>query len=120
MIETRQGLERVEEIAAVPGVDGIYVGPADLAISLGLAPTMDVTEKAHVEAVRRIRETCRKHGIAVGIHAASGEWAKRHAEAEFDMVTVAPDATLLKGAARREVEVARSGLTESEPGLGYS
>ena len=99
MIETRQGLERVEEIAAVPGVDGIYVGPADLAISLGLAPTMDVTERAHVEAVRRIREACRKHGIVVGIHAASGEWAKRHAEAGFDMVTVATDATLLKGAA---------------------
>ncbi len=53
MVETREGLERVEEIAATPGLDGIYVGPADLALSLGLFPTTKVTEPEHMEAVRR-------------------------------------------------------------------
>lgn len=107
MVETREGLENVEEIAATPGLDGIYVGPADLAVSLGLAPTLEVTEPEHAEAVRRIREACRERGIVPGIHCGSGEWARRHAEAGFRLVTVAADASLLGGTARRELDEAR-------------
>ena len=109
MVETREGLERVEEIAATPGLDGIYIGPSDLAISLGLAPTLEITEEEHVEAVHRIREACKDHGIVCGIHCGSGEWARKHAEAGFDMVTVTMDTKLLTEAARRELEVARGG-----------
>ena len=107
MVETREALERVEEIAATPGLDGIYIGPADLALSLGLSPTLDIQEGEHAEAVERIREACHANGIAAGIHSASGEWAKRHVEAGFDIVTVATDATILRAAALREVGVAR-------------
>ena len=107
MVETREGLEKVDEIAAIPGLDGIFIGPSDLALSLGLAPTLDVTEDAHVEAVKKIREACHRKGIAVGIQCASGEWARRHAEAGFNMVTVATDATLLRKAAAHELSEAR-------------
>ncbi len=113
MVETREALERVEEIASTPGVDGIYIGPSDLALSLGLPPTLDVTEDAHIEAVNSIREACHRHGIAAGIHAASGEWARKHAEAGFDMVTVATDAALLRTSAVRELAVARGGRVEA-------
>jgi 4-hydroxy-2-oxoheptanedioate aldolase len=113
MVETREGLERVEEIAATPGLDGIYIGPSDLALSLGLPPTLDVTEDNHVKAVGRIREACHRNGIAAGIHSASGEWARKHAEAGFDMVTVATDATLLRAAALRELTIARGGRGEA-------
>jgi 4-hydroxy-2-oxoheptanedioate aldolase len=106
MVETREGLERVEEIAATPGLDGIYVGPADLALSLGLSPTTKVIEPEHVEAVSKIKEACRRRGIVAGIQASSGEWARRHAEAGFDMVTVATDASLLREAARQELVAA--------------
>jgi 4-hydroxy-2-oxoheptanedioate aldolase len=107
MVETQEGLERVEEIAATPDLDGIYIGPSDLAISLGILHTTEITEDAHVEAVRRIREACKKNSIAAGIHATSGEWAKKHVKAGFDMVTVGADASLLNDAARREVRAAR-------------
>ena len=120
MVETREGLERVEEIAATPGLDGIYIGPSDLALSLGLPPTLDVREDEHVKAVERIREACQRNGIAAGIHAPSGESAREHAQAGFDMVTVATDAALLKGAARREVVVARGDHAEFGLGQGYS
>ncbi len=113
MVETREGLERVEEIAATPGLDGIYIGPADLALSLGLAPTLEITVKEHVEAVRRIRGACRENGVAAGIHCGSGEWARKHAEAGFDVVTVTMDAKLITEAARRELDVARA--KESHP-----
>lgn len=120
MVETREGLEKVEEIAATPGLDGVYVGPSDLALSLGLPPTLEVTEKKHVEAVRRIREACHENGIAAGIHSPSGEWAWRHAEAGFDMVTVATDASLLTTAALQEVAAARGGRAKVAPDRGYS
>jgi 4-hydroxy-2-oxoheptanedioate aldolase len=107
MVETREALERVDEIAATPGLDGIYIGPSDLALSLGLAPTLEPTESEHVDAVRRIREACREHGIVAGIHCLSGEWARRHAEAGFGLITVATDAPLLVGAASTELQAAR-------------
>jgi 4-hydroxy-2-oxoheptanedioate aldolase len=107
MVETREALERVEEITNTPGLDGVYIGPSDLALSLGLPPTLEVTEEAHLEAVNRIREACHRNGIAAGIHAPSGEWARKHAEAGFDVVTVATDAALLRSAALRELTIAR-------------
>jgi 4-hydroxy-2-oxoheptanedioate aldolase len=115
MVETREGLERVDEIAATPGIDGIYIGPSDLALSLGLPPTLDIQRDEHAEAIDRIREACRRNGIAAGIHSPDGEWARRHAEAGFEMVTVATDATLLRGATLRELTVARGGHAETEP-----
>jgi 4-hydroxy-2-oxoheptanedioate aldolase len=108
MVETREGLERVDEIAATPGLDGIYIGPSDLALSLGLPPTLDVREDEHAEAIERIREACHRNGIAAGIHSPSGHWARRHAEAGFEMVTVATDAALLRAAAIQELDVARA------------
>ena len=120
MVETREGLEKVEEIAATPGLDGIYVGPTDLALSLGLPPTLDIQEDEHAVAVERVRVACHRNSIAAGIHAASGEWARRHAEAGFDMVTVATDATLLKNAALREVTLARGGRVDAGPDQGRS
>ena len=93
------------------GLDGVYVGPSDLALSLGLPPTLEVTEDEHVEAVERIREACHEHGIAAGIHSPSGEWARRHTEAGFDLVTVATDAPLLREAALRQLTAARAERT---------
>jgi 4-hydroxy-2-oxoheptanedioate aldolase len=108
MVETGEGLERVDEIAATPGLDGIYIGPSDLALSLGLPPTLDVREEEHAEAIERIREACHRNGIAAGIHSPDGQWARRHAEAGFEIVTVATDAALLRAATLRELDVARA------------
>ena len=120
MVETVEALERVDEIAATPGVDGIYIGPSDLALSLGLPPTLEVTEGEHVEAVRRIREACHQHRIAAGIHCPSGDWARSHAEAGFDLVTVATDAPLLREAALRQMTAARGARAETGPDQEHS
>jgi 4-hydroxy-2-oxoheptanedioate aldolase len=115
MVETREALERVGEIAATPGLDGVYIGPSDLALSLGLTPTLEIMEGEHAEAVERIREACHQNGIAAGIHSPSGDWARRHAQAGFDLITVASDAPLLRGAASREMTTAREGLAYTDP-----
>jgi 4-hydroxy-2-oxoheptanedioate aldolase len=112
MVETREALERVEEISATSGLDGIYIGPSDLALSLGLPPTLDIQEGEHAAAIERIKEACHQNGIAAGIHAPSGEWARKPVAAGFDIVTVATDAALLRDAALREVTVARGDQAE--------
>jgi 4-hydroxy-2-oxoheptanedioate aldolase len=108
-IETREGVENVEEIAATPGLDGIYIGPADLAISLGLPLDVGGEKDEHVEAIRRVREACRSNNVAVGLHGASGESAREYAEQGYSMVNVGVDYLLLTAAVRQEVQKARGG-----------
>ena len=68
MIETRAGLERLDEIAATPGLDGIYIGPSDLALSLGLEPTRRLEHPPVLEAIERIRARCAEGGLSAGLH----------------------------------------------------
>jgi 4-hydroxy-2-oxoheptanedioate aldolase len=71
MVETREALERIDEIASTPGLDGIYIGPADLALGLGLAPDLDKTEPEHAAAVERILRACLRNRIIAGIPASN-------------------------------------------------
>ncbi len=111
-IETREGLENAEDVISTPGLDGVYVGPADLALTLGV-PLEEAAENAtHADAVEHIRQSCEKHGVASGVHTTSGEAAKKVAERGFDMITAAVDYVMLPEAARREADIARSGETK--------
>ncbi|MGI8459598.1 MAG: HpcH/HpaI aldolase family protein [Propionibacteriaceae bacterium] len=108
MIETADGLDRVEEIAATPGLDGLYIGPSDLMLALGGARPDD-PERAedHHAAVTRIRRACETAGIAAGIYTPSGSMARRRIEEGFTFVTVASDLDHLRDAAADHLEVAR-------------
>jgi 4-hydroxy-2-oxoheptanedioate aldolase len=120
MVETTEGFEQVDEIASTPGVDGIYIGPADLALALGLPPTLDIREAKHLEAVERIREACQQNNIAAGIQCASGESAKKRADQGFTMITIGADADLLSDAVRRELTMANGDDVEVEHSQRHS
>jgi 4-hydroxy-2-oxoheptanedioate aldolase len=105
MIETRQALDRLDEILAVPGIDAVYVGPADLSITLGLPPRMD-NVGAFEEARLRIAAACKERGIAAGIHA-NASLAARHAAAGYQMITVSGDAGALAAQAAADLRQAR-------------
>jgi len=107
MIETREGLERVEEIASTPGVDALYCGPADLALSLGITPAQAASSREHAEAIERIRQAAQAAGIAAGAHCQSGEQARERAAQGFRLITIATDARLLAAAVAHELGVAR-------------
>jgi 4-hydroxy-2-oxoheptanedioate aldolase len=113
MVETVRGLENVEAIAAVPGLDAIYVGPGDLAISLGIpvvgANRSEAEQRTHREALARCVAACQGAGIVPGIYAGTGERSKTYAAQGFRMLTVAWDAGLLEEGARAELAVARGG-----------
>jgi 2-keto-3-deoxy-L-rhamnonate aldolase RhmA len=65
-IETRTALERIEELLAVPNIDAVMIGPADLSVSLGVPGQF---EHPHmVEAIEKIRDACNRHGIPPGLH----------------------------------------------------
>ena len=63
-IESRRGVEARDEILAVPGIDAVMIGPADLSISMGVPG--DFQHPTMVDAMEKIRETCDKYGIAPG------------------------------------------------------
>jgi len=107
MIETQQALENVESIAATPGLDGLYIGPGDLSLSLGLTPHQDSREPIMVEAQERILAAAKSNGLIAGIHNASGPYAREMGEKGFDLVTVSNDTRLLAAAAKAAITAAR-------------
>jgi 4-hydroxy-2-oxoheptanedioate aldolase len=107
MVETREGLDRLEEIAATPGLDGIYIGPSDLSLALGLAPPALGTPELET-AIVRIREVSHAHGLLAGMHCADGTAARARAAEGFDLVTVAVDSAVYSAAVAGELAAARS------------
>lgn len=67
-IETRIGVERAEEIISTPGLDSIYIGPADLAVSYGLPGRGDWDDGPVRDAIVHLRELTRAHGVTLGIY----------------------------------------------------
>ena len=91
MIETAEALANLDEVLSTPGVDACYVGPADLALGLGLPGRGDNPDPRHLEAVRSILDACRRHGVTPGIHTGSVEYASKYLELGFQMVTLGSD-----------------------------
>ena len=77
MIETADGLSAVDEIAATPGLDGVFVGPADLSLAMGIDTFADLTDAALLQTLDTIVETANRHGITPGIHAPSPRTGRR-------------------------------------------
>jgi 4-hydroxy-2-oxoheptanedioate aldolase len=76
MVETAPALEQLDEILAVPGVDAVFMGPSDFAISMGLAPRSDDPE--HRRRLDGMPAVCRRHGVVAGIACASAELEHHH------------------------------------------
>jgi 4-hydroxy-2-oxoheptanedioate aldolase len=106
MIETEQGVANADEICSTPGIDGVYIGPADLAISLGERPGGLIPGR-HLESVERVLDRCNAHGIIPAIHSSDGATARRYAAMGFRMVTVGVDLRLLRAAVANELRDAR-------------
>jgi 4-hydroxy-2-oxoheptanedioate aldolase len=89
-IETKEALDTVEQIATVPGVDVLLIGPFDLGNNIG-RPILDgnMHEELHA-AIDRIHNAAQKNGRATGIYCTSGEQAKEYADKGFNMVRHQP------------------------------
>jgi 4-hydroxy-2-oxoheptanedioate aldolase len=108
MIETTEALAALEEIAAVPGLDGLYVGPTDLSLSLGLAPRLDTEEPALLDALDTVLGVARAHDLIPGMHTGSAAYSRQMVARGFRLVTVGTDATYLADGARAALTQVRA------------
>jgi 4-hydroxy-2-oxoheptanedioate aldolase len=106
MVETAEAMKNLDAIAATPGLDGIYVGPADLTFSLHqgrLTPAFDREEPEMIEALQSIVAACRKSAKIAALHCGTPDYAARAIGWGFEMTTVAGDSRLLAAAAGASV-----------------
>jgi 4-hydroxy-2-oxoheptanedioate aldolase len=105
MVETARGVDAIHEICAVDGLTGVYVGPADLAISMGHGPAEAWVHQEVRETLEYIARTVTAAGRVAGIHASSGRLGSIAAQWGFQMITLASESQALRrGAAAHLAE----------------
>jgi 4-hydroxy-2-oxoheptanedioate aldolase len=118
MIETADAVANLDAIVSTPGLDGVYIGPADL--TLGLSgrryPTgFDREEPEIVEVIQTILHKAHKAGIRACLHNGTPTYAAKAIGWGFDLVTISNDVRLLAGAAQASVATARKLIADQEP-----
>jgi len=96
MVETEEALEQVDAICATPGLDGVFIGPSDLALALGRTPGPDSEDPVTLEAIETILAAAKRAGKVCGIYCASAEYASRMIAKGAQFVTVTNDAVILR------------------------
>ena len=104
MIETKQGLANLEAICATPGLDAVYIGPADLSFALGLAPRGDNPDPLHMATCDKILAAAHKAGIKCVMHCASAAFAAGAVKRGFDMVMLTGDLACMIAGAKMQLE----------------
>jgi 4-hydroxy-2-oxoheptanedioate aldolase len=107
-IETVAGLKNAEEIVTTPGLDSIYIGPADLAVSFGLPGKGDWEDGPVREAIVQLAALTREHGVTLGIYSGSGTYAADLLHRELvDYVGLGIDLVFLSRAAQESIKTLR-------------
>jgi 4-hydroxy-2-oxoheptanedioate aldolase len=119
MVETIEAIHRLPEILTVPGIDAVFVGPSDLALTAGLKPTMNVEEPEHERLIHTILNACVDRDIVAGIYCGTAALTARWRNAGFRMLVVNADARMLRGTAAAELRQLRDGAAHPEKTSGY-
>ena len=114
MIETVTAVEHAQDILAVPGVDAVFVGPNDLAVSAGLDSSYEGRHPEHRRLIEAIAQAARANGVAAGIMCGTPEVARQWHELGFVMLGLQSDTRLLTAASEELVTNARR-LTKRRP-----
>jgi len=106
MIETAEAIDNLDAILGVEGIDAVYVGPSDLAVSMGLQPGLDNPDDEYQAALSAVLEACGRRSVVPGIHSGPPLAATRLAQG-FRMVTVCSDLVALESAALAALDAAK-------------
>ena len=98
-LESIQAVENAEAIMSTPGIDGCWVGPADLALSMGIHPRDAGKDDRHAKALEKVVEACRNTGTIPGFAAFTPDDAVRRAEQGFIYLTAGSDSGFLMSGA---------------------
>ncbi len=110
-VETPEGVENVDEILKVSGIDVAFSGPADLAVGMGGLDLMGGAE--HVAALRKIREACKRAGVAAGVLATTPEAIREGLSVGYNAIVVGSDLNLLLNGAKDILTSARQMMGRS-------
>jgi 4-hydroxy-2-oxoheptanedioate aldolase len=100
MIETPDALKNIREIAQVPNLDGFYVGPWDLSMSLGYEKLADFQDPSFLDILKHILAVATENNLVVGIHAGTPQNARLFADLGYKFVTMINDSSALKAIAK--------------------
>ena len=115
MIETSEALKKLDEIMSTPGLDGIYIGPADLSLAIGQKPAFDNLEGTPAyEQITNILEHAKKNKIFAGIHNATPEYAQKMIDLGFNLVTIGSDQRYMSAGAKNAVSKLKSIKSKEE------
>ena len=104
MIETKEALEKLDEILDTPNLDGIYIGPADLSLAIGEEPGFDKPENSKAfKEILRILEAARKKNLLAGLHNGTAEYAQKMIDRGFNLVTVGSDSRYIAAGAKTDI-----------------
>jgi 4-hydroxy-2-oxoheptanedioate aldolase len=118
MIETTQAMKNLDEILSVKGLDGVYVGPSDLSLSMGRTPTLDPTDPEVLAAIKTIACKARARGLIAGVHTDGPKTtARRYAEG-YQFCTLLNDVRVMANAAAALVKETK-GLAPAEASKTY-
>jgi 4-hydroxy-2-oxoheptanedioate aldolase len=115
MVETREAVANLDQIVAVDGIDGVYVGPSDLSMSLGQPPSLDPQDGEVLGAIRTICEGTRKHGKIAGIHTDGAATTVRRINEGFQFCSILNDVRLMAVAASAVVREVRGAAPQPAP-----
>ena len=114
MIETIEAVDNIDQILAVPGIDAIYVGPADLSLSLGLEPASNDGDPRFDTVLANLVAACRRHSVVPGIHATGALVGVRRRQG-FRMITVTSDLLAMRSGFSTELSKAGSAEPSTAP-----
>ena len=104
MIETSEALQKLDEIMSTPGLDGIYIGPADLSLAIGQKPAFDNPEGSPTyEQIINILKHAKKNNLVAGIHNSTPEYAQKMIDIGFQLVTIGSDQRYMSAGAKSSV-----------------
>jgi 4-hydroxy-2-oxoheptanedioate aldolase len=96
MIETQEALDNVDAIAAVPGLDGLFVGPSDLSIALSNGDKIDRLGEATINAMKKVVAACKKNNLIAAAFAGTSEGIKSYTEIGFTFLAGPTDTDLMR------------------------
>jgi 4-hydroxy-2-oxoheptanedioate aldolase len=108
MIETQQALDNLEAILATPGIDGAFLGPMDLSVSLSNGALLDIGSARVQQGIDLIADACKRHGKAAGVFALDAVQTAGYVKRGYRFIALAQDAMFMTQAADQACTKARA------------
>jgi 4-hydroxy-2-oxoheptanedioate aldolase len=108
MVETEEALENLDAICAVPGIDGVFVGPSDLTISLSGGRSVNYSFEKTGTALAHIGKTVTAKGLVAGVFGGAPDFVKSCIAKGFRFISSASDTVMMDAGARAFLAAVRS------------